>query len=271
MNGMDSDGWSATKLIFPLFILLGLLVMVGVPFLISIFILIFLGAIFLFYKNKTEIVQRFPSLPSLTAKIPWTAIGIIVAIIIVVVVAVKFWPFDGNGGGDVFRPKNGLQEWEGNGVVAKLSCYDFSSGGKITKKFDLNGIDVKLFGVSSESESRLVVYIKDMEGYGRSATFHYLIKNNEISFEEASYFNENPKNPKPFSSGVTDGVISNYVMSSVDKKIVSFAIGDENTTKTYSSSLSKHQQRDEPVLYEITIENQGESSLEIERIEIDPG
>lgn len=216
-------------------------------------------------RSQEITLGKTPALSSFTAKLPWTAIGIIVVVAVVIVVAVKFWPSSWSSG-DTFQPKNGMQGWEGNGVTAKFSCYEFSPNGKMTKVFDYNGIDVKLFGVSSETEGHFIVRIKDLEGWGRSATFRYLIKDNKISFEEASYFE---KDPESFSLGPTDGVISNYVMSSVDKKKFFFAIGDTKKTVTYGSPLlPKGQQRDMLISYEVTIENQLSSPLRIERIRI---
>ena len=266
----DADGGLATKLIFPLFVLLGLLVMVGVPFLISIFILIFLGAIFLLYKNKTEITQKFPSLS--TAKIPWTAIGIIVAIALVIIVAVKFWPFGGNGdggGGDVFQSEDGLQGWEG-GMKVRHDWFILPADESASKVFYLDGINVWIKKMVADDEANLVVKIEDLDGYGRTATFHYLIKGDNVSFVEinsrsiGSDFGSAP-------SVDSDAGEWNCVKAALRTRIISYAVGNGGPINYQSAYFQKPQQRSGGVNYKVTVSNEGTSLLEIGMIEVKPG
>ncbi len=229
-------------------------------------ILIFLGII-LFSILQFE--------TSLTTKLPISKIIGIGAVIIFAVLLVNFlvsvdWGKISDS--DIFQRK-GLQGWEGSGSF-KYDYFYLSSGESLTREVEMDGVNVKLFGVETEpsSKSNIVVKIDDLDGHGRSATFRFLVKGDAITLSELSL---------PCRGVVTESFeaapvvhndeIWNYVRAAMRARIVSYAIGKDGRIETYSIPLDGSLQRSERIGYRITVLNEGPSSLKARDIKVVSG
>jgi hypothetical protein len=203
---------------------------------------------------------------------------VLTVVVIAVVVSAVWWLWNSGYDYGIFQ-KKGLQGWEGTGSF-KYDYFYLSPGDSLTKKVEMDGVNVKLFGIETESpsspssKSDLVVKIEDLDGHKRSATFRFLVEGDKITFSELSL---------PYCGGVVaeklfdaapavnNEDIWNYAKAAMRGRIASYAIGKDGRIKTYSISLDGSLQRSENIVYRVTILNKGPSPLKVRDIKVESG
>ena len=287
MSRRNNNGESATKLIFPLFVLLGLLIMIGVPFLISIFILIFLGAVLLLYKNKSEIAQRFPASSRFTAKIPsvkkavgWTMVAVILVILVIVIAQSDFLR-----GGTITSDASLEQQlggWEADGG-AKVAGNRFvlPADSSLTRHLDEADI-ASVALVNLEGDGTLEILVEDTYDYSenfgcsfqRNAKFTFTVTEEGISSSNMVEFGNSMEEVE--LKWHRDEVVSEqdgiFVSCAVDTDHLVLYYGKAKKFSEYIWEINPAGYRGRGIVrpYKVAIENTGEKEISMDVTLVDP-
>ena len=212
-------------------------------------------------------ISQFPRLSSLTAKIPWTAIGIIAAIVLLVgYLGSVNWSEISQGGVSVPKSGKGTDGWKTEGeVVVKNNQWEISPGGKISKTIYASGASVGLYDVSSPSSSSLAIKIECRKDNRRSATFNFLVEGKSVRFNKAKMdtecFTPEFKEDLPIH-----GWSDNYKYFSFCRAVIggdkfSYALGNSEITRSYIAEFPPAIQRNEKLEYKVSVKNTGSSLI----------
>lgn len=215
-------------------------------------------------------IKKISTLSSLTAKFPWTAIGIIAAIAIVIVAAV--WVSGQDIKLDGIFQKKGLGEWEG-GMTYEYGYFYLPSGESTSKTVCTKGVNVRIYDIKTEmppsdSKTSIAVKIEDLDDYGRSVNFHFLVEGDNVSFVKLDRYQEIVSDFD--SEGTINDEKWNYIRVAIGETKILYAIGNDGRTEYHKTSFGKIYQKDKDINYKISLLNEGAYPLKMGKIEVEP-